>query len=254
MPELPEVEIMCRNLTHWTENKKFTSIDGLKDAASILQKKIGACYRRGKYCILPVGEYFVVIHFRMTGKIVRLDTPRKFVRMCFFLDDGQQIALLDQRRFATVDILTKQEYLERMEAIGDEIWPKNHSGEWFAEKFSSSHARVKSLLLRQDIIAGIGNIMASEICFRMRCDPKKLANCVTTEQWGRMNDAIHDFVHAVLDEESGPEILFVSQGAPLPKSFLVYGRAGQACVYCQKPILHFTMNGRSTYACGACQD
>ena len=80
MPELPEVEFMCRNLERWTKGKSIVATEGIDNASHILQKNIRSCFRRGKYCILSVGDFFIVIHFRMTGKVVLLRGERKFLR------------------------------------------------------------------------------------------------------------------------------------------------------------------------------
>ncbi len=255
MPELPEVELMCRNMTRWTESKKIIEIHGINDGEKLLYKQIKRCIRRGKYCIVPIGDLFWVIHFRMTGKVVRLDGERRFLRVRLVLSDGMEIGIVDQRRFATYDVCSAEELRLKLFKLGEEVWPNNHSSEWFKEKFSHSKASLKSLLLRQDIVAGVGNIMASEICFRMRCDPRTPAKDMKQKHWDAFDSAIHGFVNAVLCEEAGDEIKFVHEGKKrtYPNSFWVYGQEGKPCVVCSGPIVHWKMNGRATYACQTCQ-
>jgi formamidopyrimidine-DNA glycosylase len=255
MPELPEVELMCRNMARWTESKKMIEIHGIKNGEELLHTEIQRCFRRGKYCVVPIGNRYWVIHFRMTGKLVRLEGERRFLRVRIVLDDGMELGILDQRRFATYDIISHKELEHKFSKLGDEVWPTHHSEQWFQDRLRHSKASLKSLLLRQDIVAGVGNIMASEICFRMRCDPRTRGQDIQLKQWKSINDAIHDYVNAVLLEEEGDEITFVHEGKKmlLPQSFMVYGRSGLPCVVCSTPIVHWKMNGRATYSCPRCQ-
>ena len=253
MPELPEVELMCRNLTRWTQGKTIVATEGIENETLILHKNIRTCFRRGKYCILPIGSFFVVIHFRMTGKVVLLKENRRFLRRKIRLHDGMEIGILDQRKFSTFEILNEEEFSQRFTILGAEVWPIHRSGQWFQERMGKSRSTLKNLFLRQDIIAGLGNIMCSEVCFRMRCNPQTKAKQLTLHQWDTLGESIHDFVGQVLQEEGGDEIQYVSQGGELPKSFLVYGRTGDPCVECKTPIIQWQMGGRSTYACPSCQ-
>ena len=253
MPELPEVEFMSRNLECWTKGKSIVATEGIDNASYILQKNISSCFRRGKYCILSVGDFFIVIHFRMTGKVVLLRGERKFLRKKLILDDGMEIGILDQRKFSTFEVLTSQEYNNRFINLGEEVWPIHRDAAWYRERLSNRRSTIKSLFLRQDIIAGLGNIMCSEICFRIRCHPQRKASEIQMEQWKLLDKAIHEFVGQVLSEEEGEEINYVSQGGALPKSFLVYGRAGQPCIECGATIVQWQMSGRATYACLSCQ-
>ena len=253
MPELPEVELMCRNVRRWTTGKTIVATEGIENASQILHKNIRTCFRRGKYCVLSIGALFVVIHFRMTGKVVLLHEERKFLRKKLILNDGTEIGILDQRKFSTFEIMSSAELDNRFTGLGEEVWPVHRSAQWYHSKFAHRRSVLKALFLRQDIVAGLGNIMCSEICFRMRCNPQKKASTLSIEQWGLLDGAIHEFVEQVLSEEEGDEIYFVSQGGSLPKSFLVYGRKGQPCRACNESIVQWQMSGRATYSCPKCQ-
>ena len=107
-------------------------------------------------------------------------------------------------------------------------------------------------MLQQDRIAGIGNIMASEICFRMGIDPRTRCQALLTADWEKLGVGLHQFVDAVIAEESSPELTFVSQGGTLPRAFRVYGREGESC-QCGAKIQSFKLGGRSTFWCARCQ-
>lgn len=253
MPELPEVELMCRRLAQWTKGKNIVRIEGVDNADVLLHKNIRKCFRRGKYCILLIGEMCAVIHFRMTGKVVLLDRERRFLRRKLILDDGTQIGIIDQRRFSTFEIFCGDEYAEKFSSLGDEVWPIHRNGDWYRDRFGERKGIIKPLLLRQDIVSGLGNIMCSEILFRTRCHPQMIANQISTNIWDSFDAAIHDYIDSVLTEEGSSEIQYVSQGGAVPKSFLVYGRHGEPCPKCMNPISHWKMGGRATFACSICQ-
>ena len=245
---------MCRELAHWTEGKTIVQLEGVDNGGVLLHKNIRKCFRRGKYCILPIGTMYVVIHFRMTGKVVLIEEERKFVRRKMILCDGAAIGIVDQRRFSTFEILNKASYISRFEPFGEEVWPIHRCGNWYYERFGQRKGNVKALLLRQDIIFGLGNIMCSEVLFRIRCHPQTPAFLVSMEMWEALDGAIHNFVADVLEEEGGSEIQFVSQGGSLPTSFRVYGRQGEPCMNCSHSIVQFKMGGRATYVCPKCQN
>ena len=153
MPELPEVELMCRNVHRWTKGKTIVATEGIENASQILHKNIRKCFRRGKYCILSIDSFFVVIHFRMTGKAVLLKEKRRFLRKKIMLDDGTNIGILDQRKFSTLDILSAKEFEQRFTNLGEEVWPMHRNGQWYQSRLAHRRSTLKALLLRQDILA-----------------------------------------------------------------------------------------------------
>ena len=237
MPELPEVEIMSRNIRKWTEGQSFVSIDGLSNTQSLLQKKIGKTFRKGKNCIVPVENNFLLIHFRMTGKMLKSQKKQRFERYRFVLDNGVELCFVDQRRFGTIQLISQDELSTVLSRLGPEIWPANRTAKWYVEQLGHMKGAVKNAFMRQELLAGMGNIMASEVCFRMKCHPERSCDQLSKAQWERISPSIHSFVSAVLKEEGGDEIHFVSQGGSLPNSFCVYGRAGELCAVCQNKIV-----------------
>ena len=110
---------------------------------------------------------------------------------------------------------------------------------------------IKVALMRQDRVAGLGNIAASEVLFRSSIHPAQPAHELSKDQWDRIAVAVHAFINHTLDQESSDEIQYVNQGGE--GSFAVYGHAGSPCPRCQVPIERLIQSGRSTFFCSRCQ-
>ena len=263
MPELCEVQIMTENLQKWTKDRRISSIEvldsklqgSLSDPTILEDKEIGRSYRRAKYTVQEIGEYSLVIHFRMTGKVVLEEQPRKHVRFRWNLDDNTSVVFQDTRRFGTMELMKSKEVASFFTAkkLGEEFWPQQRDGKWWQGKFSSSSQSLKAALLRQDYTVGIGNILASEFCFRAGLDPRKKCSSVSLEEWTLFARCAHSCIDDILEEERSEEIGYVNEGNQLPNSFKVYGRKGEECSVCSSLIESFSQNGRSSYWCPNCQ-
>ena len=189
MPELPEVEVMTQNLRRWTENQHITLhlLDSkiLKsDGTDTVSGLAGVTYRRGKYTILPVGKMRVLFHYRMTGKLV-LGAQRKHSRALIMVNGVDSIWFVDVRRFGGIWFIpdTELNAFWTNKGIGPEIYPNNHDGEWWKNRFRGIKAPIKNALLRQGCVAGLGNICASEICYRAQVAPSQPTNQLTDAEW-----------------------------------------------------------------------
>ena len=185
MPELPEVEIMTRNIHRWSAGKELVHFEGREFPLSWKTKRFGEAYRRGKFVVWPIGDLFFLLHFRMTGKVVLEDEPRKYIRFRWILGDGTTLCFIDQRRFGTVELLSKSDLELRFQNLGEEPWPQIRDGRWYQKRLGGCKGALKTTMLQQDRIAGIGNIMASEICFRMRIDPRSSCRKLILSDWAK---------------------------------------------------------------------
>lgn len=260
MPELPEVELMTQDLRSWTHNQHITlqSLDSKfisQRAASQLKGLAGTAYRRGKYTVLPIEEKVLVLHYCMTGKVVRRESP-KYTRLQIKVSNSTacDVSFIDTRRLGRCWVLS----LEALDGfwndrgLGPEIYPENHSGSWWKAQFKGIRSPIKSALLRQDRVAGLGNICASEICFRAKVHPNHPTSKLVQEEWNALSSSTSDYLNSLIKEEGGKEIQYVTQGGDLPRSFLVYGREAQACSRCQHPIKRIKISGRTTFFCAFC--
>ena len=140
--------------------------------------------------------------------------------------------------------------------LGDEPWEEGgsaKSGNWWQERVGTLNNPIKPAMLRQDKVVGLGNILASEICFRAKIDPKIRASTLSLEQWERVATSAQSCIEEILHEERSEEIGYVNQGSEIPKSFKVYKRNGSPCPVCQTAIDSFSQQSRTTYWCSKCQ-
>ena len=260
MPELPEVEIMTRNVRRWLSGQTLTALDVLdptllpaEEAATLTGASIGEARRRGKYLCLPVGEKALILHFRMTGKAVLETAPRRHVRARLRTETAS-VAFVDTRRLGNAWIRPLADLSVFFDAIplGEEPWPLPRDGAWWASRLAGLRGALKPAMMRQDRIAGLGNIAAAEICHRAKLHPARRVPDLTEADFSALAAATRAFIDRVLAVESGPEIHYVNEGAPTPAPFRVYGREGAGCA-CGGRITRISQSGRSTFFCPACQ-
>ena len=170
------------------------------------------------------------------------------------MTDGHTVvSFIDPRRFGTVD-LVPMGHLEsffNQKRLGPEPWPERRDGAWWCERIGKIRSSIKVAMMRQDRIAGLGNIAASESLFRAGIHPSIAATQLTAKQWDTIADAVHVFIDHTIRHESGDEIQYVNQGGE--GSFFVYGHAGTECPVCGTVIEREVQSGRSTYFCPSCQ-
>ena len=251
---------MTRNVRGWLSGKRLIALDVLDErllpverAAALSGARIGPAARRGKYLCLPLDDQVLILHFRMTGKAVLETTPRRHVRARLRTADAA-VAFVDTRRLGRAWLLPAAEQESFFSAIplGPEPWPQPRSGVWWAQRLAGLRGAVKPAMMRQDRMAGLGNIAAAEICHRAKIHPARPVPALTAAEHGALARACPAFIESVLAAESGPEVHYVSEGAPTPAPFLVYGREGKRCS-CGGRIERIAQSGRSTFFCSSCQ-
>jgi len=258
MPELPEVEIMRRNVDAWGAGRhlvRFVPKDPKWQDLVVPPGPIRGTFRRGKALVWNIGDHSLLLHFRMTGKIVQWHEERRYTRACFELSDGMTLAFVDQRRFADLLVMSPvelQRYLEGKK-WGPEPWPDPLPPEWWVNRFGNLKMAVKPALMRADCVVGIGNILASEICHAAGVHPERRCSTLTSEDWLRLSGCVVPLIDRVIDTESGPEIAYVNQGGG-GSMFSVYGRSRKGCLRCGVGVVQqIRQSGRSTYLCPNCQ-
>jgi formamidopyrimidine-DNA glycosylase len=257
MPELPEVEIMTRNARRWLVGRRFRDVavlDPRLDAGlqTMRGARVDGAVRRGKFLIVQCDAADLLIHFRMTGRLLR-NADRRSVRLRFEIDDGT-IVFDDPRRFGTIEHVAPGTAFAALagNGLGPEIWPTPlPAAEWRARLIGA--ATLKAGLLDQRRLAGLGNICASEVCFRAGLDPRTPPRALSSGDVARLAEATGAFVDAAVAAEAGDEIRFVAELGEPPEHFAVYGRESERCSRCDGVISRFVMAGRSTFACASCQ-
>lgn len=259
MPELPEVEIMARNLERWLVGERIARVDVLDEKFNQLRLEgvVGArvvrAWRRAKYAIVDLdSDTSVVLHYRMTGKTVLDPSRSRRARLRLETQSGTAVAFEDVRRFGEVWSVPTPELPAFFEAksIGPEPWPQRRNGEWWSKAMSGLRGPIKPALMRQDRVAGVGNILASEALFLARIDPRASVVELSDSDWDVLGDCMHAVIDRTLSAESGDEIAYVNMGGE--GSFEVYGHAGEPCPRCGASIQRIVQSGRGTFYCSKC--
>lgn len=256
MPELPEVETLCRQLKRKTIGKKIiknkvfdnklTAVKNLKD------KKIINVERRGKTIVIVLDDSrSILIHLRMTGRLLwQIDAAvPKYARWKMTLDDGE-VFLVDPRRFATVKVSPTTAKESDREIFGDFELQK------FVERHGRRKTRIKSLIMDQSVINGIGNIYACEILHRAGIHPAREAATLTRNDWNRIFVQARSVLSNAI-KKRGTSIsdwrdLYGRKGEN-QNELTCYGKADSACPFCGEPICRVKQSGRGTYFCRTCQ-
>jgi formamidopyrimidine-DNA glycosylase len=270
VPELPEVETICRQLEPELEGKRIESLEvldprwcrpmppaELEDA--VAGRTIERLGRRGKYLLLGLdGGRTLVMHLRMTGNLVlpHRSTSERHLRARFVLSDGREIWFTDPRRFGEAFLIADAGLEARFERLGVEPLSAEFTPEALGEIAAGRTAPLKSFLLDQKGIAGVGNIYADEALFRARLHPLSPAGSMKPEHLAALRDAVVAALEAGIDG-GGASIDDYRDGrgekGRMQDEFLVHTREGEPCPRCGGPIERIVVSGRSTYFCPACQ-
>ena len=268
MPELPEVETVRKTLLKEIKNKQILSASiywnniiafpKVEEFQKQIQKQtINNVQRRGKWLIFELDDYYLLSHLRMEGKyfIRKKDGPiEKHQHVIFHFSDGTDLRYHDTRKFGKMYLLKKETAFSEKPLcnLGLEPWDKNLTPEYLKNKFHKKP--IKTELLNQSIITGIGNIYADEILFLTKINPKTLATNLSTKDCQN----IIKFTKQVLEKA-------IEYGGTTVKSYEssegVHGRfqthllvhTKKECPICHSKTIKITVGGRGTYYCKNCQ-
>ena len=268
MPELPEVETVKNELKKQLLKKRINAIkifyDGIiatdinEFKQNIIKEEIIDIRRRGKFLIFELTNYYLVSHLRMEGKYFIKDKNEiinKHEHIIFYFDDFT-LRYHDTRKFGKMYLVLKDKlYVDTpLNKLGLEPWDEKLNSSYLKEKFACNIA-IKTLLLDQSIIAGIGNIYADEILFLSQINPSTKGRELTLKE---LESIIINTKH-VLEKgikNKGTTIhSFSSLGEKghNQDSLLVHTREGLPCSKCGNIIIKTKVNGRGTYYCPVCQ-
>ncbi len=259
MPELGEVEIVRRNLEKWWVNQSAKQVVILDDEVfssgkdrfetTMAQVAVKAG-RRGKYLFVTFdNKNVIVFHFRMTGKITLEASPdARFMRVAWQVNDGW-LSFKDARRLGHIDVFSAEEF-ENYQPIAN-MGPEPFDITGVELRDRAGKRILKSALMDQSVIAGVGNIAVSEVFWRLHLAPDILATQLTQGQWDDLASGLSDFFSEVIEFDAADEIEYVNQGGP--NTFAVYGRLGEPCPRCGAIIARQKISGRSSYYCPQCQ-
>ncbi len=282
MPELPEVEVLARHLRPLMVGQTIRAVlirreKVLRPTAAALFKRelAGAKFlglqRHGKYLLFelrqknPRQKFFLLGHLGMTGRMFLAPPDAPLPKhAAVVLDLGAKNFIYEDTRYFgrfTLDV-------SAVANLGPEPWDENLTPEIFRQELKRSRQSVKIKLLDQSLIAGIGNIYASEALFRAGLSPKHAANKLTLRQAGKLLRCVREVLQQAIDCGSTIPLNFAGDkksdglfyygsmaGATdfYTERLLVYDRAGKPCVNCGLPVKRIVQAARSTFFCGRCQ-
>ena len=267
MPELPEVETVRRSLEPWACGRRIRAVTqsdkSLRFPPGDIQRSLGTAvirlYRRAKtiFVELDSGDR-LVLHLGMTGAWERLDCgspPQRHEHLRIDLDDGSALAYTDPRRFGGVSLVDAAEAGRLVATYGPEpIDPDFNADSLLA--VSRGARPLKSLLLDQSSIAGIGNIYACEALFRARLHPESLAGRLKRRQAEALAAELRSVLLEAIDAGGSTIADFRAPDGSAGKftqSLLVYGREDEPCFTCSRLIRRIVQSGRSSFFCSHCQ-
>lgn len=268
MPELPEVEAVCRKLRQEAVGSRVVQMrverPGIvkpQDASWLESQLEGALLhaveRRGKNILLHFsGGRVLHVHLRMTGNLYVIPDVRFRVasaRVWFELDSGRGMIFEDSRALGRMRLYQDSDVPALLNGIGVEPLSDEFTVDYLASMVAKSRKPAKLLLMDQQFIAGLGNIYVVEALFRAALDPRKpLARLRRTKL-----ELLHRGIVDVLTEGVESAVKAYSQPGVFNEAeefaCAVYDREGQPCMRCNRKIKRIPQGGRSTYFCGGCQ-
>lgn len=269
MPELPEVETVRRQLDGRISGAKILDIQlwksgreqpvGKKFVEALKDKKVKEVQRRAKLLIWKFDDGSAMTsHLKMTGKFIFVEDgyePSKHDRTLFRFDNGERLVWNDVRQFGFVHAVSEEELEEIVSKYGPE--PLTSSAEELAARLESPKTRlIKAALLNQEVIAGVGNIYADEVCFRAGIKPMRTLGRISAEERLNLARELKGLLkEAVAQRGTSANDYVDTEGkrGGFLSLLQVYGRAGEACLRCKNPIRKMVLVQRGTHYCPNCQ-
>ncbi len=274
MPELPEVETIRRDLTPSVVGRTITGFRLSPGAERVVRNlsaralsrrlrghRIDGIERRGKYLLFRLdGEdkpVYLAVHLRMTGSLLYRhagDPPDAYVRAVIALDDGSELRYADLRKLGQIWLADSPE--EAVGRLGPEPLDPAFTVAKLRETLSGRRAPIKSVLLDQRAIAGIGNIYADEALFAARIHPLRIADGLSEAEVKRLHRAIRRVLNDALGNRGSSFRDYVDAAGREGRHQLrvkVFRRTGQPCYVCGAEIARIKVGGRSTHFCPHCQ-
>lgn len=272
MPEIAEVETVRNTLKKRILNKPIKSVNvrypkmiesNLEEFKKIL---VGRSFldikRRGKWLIFDLGDYYLLSHLRMEGKYFiknHEEELNKHEHVIITFTDDTDLRYHDTRKFGRMNLIKKEdlEVAEEIAKQGLEPGDKNLTAKYLVDKFKKKRLPIKTVLLDQTIISGLGNIYANEVLFAAGIDPLKKACDVSLEEASRIVTESNRIIKAAI-KMGGTTIKSYTSSLGVTGRFqqylCVHKREGMPCLKCGTTILNMKVNGRSTYFCPKCQE
>jgi formamidopyrimidine-DNA glycosylase len=284
VPELPEVETIAADLRPHLVGR--TIVRGELAFPTIVRHpepelfvdgvagmRIESVRRRGKYILiglspsgaarhLPInGEELFVVHLGMTGQLRLVDatTPlEKHTHAVFTLDDGRELRYRDPRRFGRLLLGTEEALIaaKKLPRLGPEPIDPNFAADELYRRLRGRRTALKAVLLDQRAIAGVGNIYADESLYRARLRPDRIAGRISKRSAQRLHESLRESLLAAIQNRGSSVDTYRDAWGEIggqQEKLLVYGRAGEPCFTCGRPLSSIRIAGRTSVFCRHCQ-
>lgn len=273
MPELPEVEVTRRGIAPVLVGARVAAVAARVPALRyplpahldriLCGRQLASVSRRGKYLLLDFGDGHLLVHLGMSGslRLVPAGLPaEKHDHLDLVFGTGRKspvLRLRDPRRFGAVLWLDADPLAHPLLAVlGIEPLSGEFSAAWMKDRFAGLAAAIKPTLMDSHRIVGIGNIYASESLYRAGIDPRTAAGRISTRRLERLVPAIKETLSDAIDAGGSSLRDFIhSDGSSgyFQQQYFVYGRSGEACRVCGRPIRELRQGQRATFFCAGCQ-
>lgn len=270
MPELPEVETVARGLAPligrtftgvtvaWPRTIAYPQVGEFKE--NIAGRRVESVGRRGKYVVIGLDQGCLLIHLKMSGRLRIAPAsvpPGKHAHTLFDLDNDRQLRFYDTRKFGRVYLVDDPEQVTAR--LGPEPLSDEFTLARFRQRLARRSGRLKSLLMNQQFLAGVGNIYADEALFAARLHPLRKADSLSPAEQARLYEAIRSILSRAIASrgttlDDGGYRDATGQAGAYQDQIAVYGRKGSPCPMCQTPIERMRIGGRSSHFCPQCQE
>jgi formamidopyrimidine-DNA glycosylase len=269
MPELPEVETVLRGLRPHLEGARLEGAEVREPRLRwpvppdlspwVSGRSIRTCQRRGKYLLLQLDHGSLILHLGMSGSLRLLfhpEPPGPHDHVDLLLEGGRRLRLRDPRRFGAIIATADPQRHALLAHLGVEPLQEAFDGPALYRLARGRRTSIKALLMDAHLIAGIGNIYANEALFHAGIDPRMPAGRLSRPRSERLAQAVKATLLSAIDAGGSTLRDFVdSQGRPgyFQQDYFVYGRAGEPCRRCGRPIRLVRQGNRSSFLCPSCQ-
>ena len=273
MPELPEVETVKEALNQTVKGQTIKEIElryepmvknmsAAEFKEKLINQTIQAVSRRGKYLVFHFDDYQLLSHLRMEGKYFYVDSDFELnphVHVIFTLENGKRLLYQDTRKFGTYHLYDKAIDLETtapFQVLGLEPFATEFTPSYVKEKIQNKKKPIKSLLLDQTVVCGLGNIYVDEVLYRARLHPLTSSSELTDKDIENVVKYTVEVLARAI-ELGGTTIRTFRSSHGVSGTFqndlLVHQRKGENCYECHTPIEKIKVGGRGTYFCPTCQ-
>nr|WGD75260.1 DNA-formamidopyrimidine glycosylase [Bacillus subtilis] len=273
MPELPEVETVRRTLTGLVKGKTIKSVEirwpniikrpaePEEFARKLAGETIQSIGRRGKFLLFHLDHYVMVSHLRMEGKygLHQAEEPDdKHVHVIFTMTDGTQLRYRDVRKFGTMHLFKPGEEAGELplSQLGPEPDAEEFTSAYLKERLAKTNRAVKTALLDQKTVVGLGNIYVDEALFRAGVHPETKANQLSDKTIKTLHAEIKNTLQEAIDAGGSTVRSYInSQGeiGMFQSQHFVYGKKDEPCKNCGTMISKIVVGGRGTHFCAKCQ-